>query len=318
MREELVSVVVVTYNFENIIMDCLKSIENQTYKNLEVIIADDYSKDNTIEVCKRWKEKNINRFKRIEIIEVNKNNGVSKNVNNGIKLAKGIWTKLIAGDDYLDEKAIENLMSFKENDKNCEIIFSKVKTFIEKNNKKQILEILPTKEGIEFFNLETQKQLELILEANRIVAPSSFFKTSMLKKMNYFDERFRMVEDYPFWVKLLKNNVKFYFMPEVTVYYRQSANSVSGIEKNKKYNKTIVEFEKQFYKLIYKKNVKNKMKLWDKKLELLRKDLVLKNNNKSSLITQMIRYLEFKNLKKYIFRIVSLLIILKIILKIWG
>lgn len=280
------SIVVITYNFEKIILECLESIKNQTYKEFEIIISDDCSKDDTIKICEKWKEENKENFS-IKILTSQANQGVVKNLNKGVKEAKGNWVKTLAGDDLLEKDALENIYKFIIGNKSAEIIFSRVQRFIEENNKIKLLDIIP--ENIEIYNKETKEQLEVILEDNFIVAPSAIIKNELLKKVNYYDERFRMVEDYPFWIKLLKNNKKFYFLDKVTVLYRQSPDSVSGIKKGTKVNPIILDFKKIFYEEIYKKEVNNPFKRWDRYIGIKQEELILRNGNKSSIFTQLLR-----------------------------
>ena len=70
----LVTVVVITYNSSKYVIETLDSIYNQTYTNLELIISDDCSKDDTIKICEDWLKKNGNRFYHTEIIttEINR------------------------------------------------------------------------------------------------------------------------------------------------------------------------------------------------------------------------------------------------------
>lgn len=299
MKPILISIVVITYNFEKIIEKCLISIENQTYKNVEIIITDDCSTDKTIEICEKWKEKNINQFE-IKIIKLQENSGVVKNINNGVKQAKGEWVKIIAGDDFLDKNAIKKFVDFIFENPKAEIIFSKANTFYIENGEELLGKIIP--ENTEFYKKKSKQQYQELLEGNMIVAPTAIIKNELLKRMNYFDEKFKMVEDYPFWLKLLKSEIKFYFLNEVTVFYRKDSNSVSGKGKNKRTNPAMLEFSKQFYNEIYSKEVKSIMKKWDKKIEIKRKEIILKNNNKSSFLSQSLRFLEIKILKKYIKR----------------
>lgn len=304
-----ISVVIVTYNFEKIILECLKSLESELENIYEIIISDDCSIDKTLELCYQWK----NKFKdkvRITILESKENEGVVKNVNKGCRIAKGEWIKLLAGDDLLIKESIESIKKYIFLNKEAEIICSKVIPFYEENKKFIYLETLPKDSN--FYYKDIKEQFEELLENNCIVAPGVIIKNNLLKKMNYFDERFKMVEDYPFWIKALKNNVKFYFLDKEIVLYRQSQNSVSGKRLGQKINKNILEFEIEFYKEIYSKEVKNPLKKWDKYISIKRKKIIFNSGNKSNLLTQMMRWLEVRNLKKYIFRILLLIIVIKI------
>ena len=69
----LVSIIVITYNSAKYVLETLESARYQTYQNIELIVSDDCSVDNTVEICNNWIKKNSNRFARVELITVNKN-----------------------------------------------------------------------------------------------------------------------------------------------------------------------------------------------------------------------------------------------------
>ena len=68
MNDIIVSVVVITYNSADYVLETLESIKKQTYKNIELIITDDKSKDNTIEICNKWLDENSKEFIKSRII----------------------------------------------------------------------------------------------------------------------------------------------------------------------------------------------------------------------------------------------------------
>ena len=105
MNNSLVSIVIPVYNSEKYISRCLDSITNQTYDNLEIILINDGSTDNSIEICLDYKEKD----KRI--IVVNKSNGgVSSTRNQGIDCATGKYIQFVDSDDYINLDMTENLV----------------------------------------------------------------------------------------------------------------------------------------------------------------------------------------------------------------
>lgn len=98
----LISVIVPVYNVEKYIDRCVKSIVNQTYKNLEIILVDDGSQDSSGKKCDEWKKKDE------RIIVVHKiNGGLSDARNTGIDLAKGSFLSFIDSDDYIDSDMYE-------------------------------------------------------------------------------------------------------------------------------------------------------------------------------------------------------------------
>ena len=90
MKEnDLVSIVVITYNSSKYVLETLESAKAQTYQNIELIITDDCSTDNTVAVCKEWLEKNEDRFVKAELVTSPCNTGVPANLNRGVKKAQG-------------------------------------------------------------------------------------------------------------------------------------------------------------------------------------------------------------------------------------
>lgn len=99
-----VSVIIPIYNSEKTINRCVNSVLNQTCKDIEVLLINDGSKDNSLEVIKKIKDK------RIKIID-KKNEGVSKTRNLGIKEATGDYIMFVDNDDYLDNDCIEEFVN---------------------------------------------------------------------------------------------------------------------------------------------------------------------------------------------------------------
>ena len=107
-----VSVIIPVYNSEKYIAKCLESVINQTYKNLEIIVVNDGSKDNSQKILNEYKEK----YPEIINVIEQENKGVSRTRNNSIKLAKGKYIMFIDNDDFIDEDYVETFVSEIEKD----------------------------------------------------------------------------------------------------------------------------------------------------------------------------------------------------------
>ena len=103
---ELISVVIPVFKVEKYLTRCLKSVINQTYQNLEIIIVDDGSPDNCPQICDEYKKKD----KRIKVIH-KINEGLSAARNDGIKIASGNYITFIDSDDFISKFFIEELYS---------------------------------------------------------------------------------------------------------------------------------------------------------------------------------------------------------------
>ena len=106
----LVSIVVITYNSAEYVLETLESAKAQTYQNIELIVSDDCSVDNTVETCSRWIEHNKARFVRTKLITIEKNSGIPANCNRGVKAARGEWVKGLAGDDLISEDFVSKCL----------------------------------------------------------------------------------------------------------------------------------------------------------------------------------------------------------------
>ena len=102
--KELISIIVAVYNGENYLNQCIESIVNQTYKELEIIIVDDGSNDSSYNIIKKYGE----RDDRIKIIH-QLNGGVSRARNAALDVAKGEYIAFIDQDDYISKEYIEYL-----------------------------------------------------------------------------------------------------------------------------------------------------------------------------------------------------------------
>lgn len=105
MNDYLVSIIIPCYNVEKYIYRCLESVVDQTYKNLEIILVDDGSTDNTPSMCDNW----ANRDDRIIVIHKD-NDGVANARNDALNIAKGDYISFVDSDDYVEKCFIELLL----------------------------------------------------------------------------------------------------------------------------------------------------------------------------------------------------------------
>lgn len=116
MQTKIISVIVPVYNVMNYLKQCLDSIIQQTYTNLEIILVDDGSTDQSGSICDSYKEKDS----RITVIH-KKNGGLSDARNAGLNICKGDYISFVDSDDYLSPYFYEVLIGVAEK-KNCDIV----------------------------------------------------------------------------------------------------------------------------------------------------------------------------------------------------
>ena len=131
MNNKMLSVIIPVYNLEKYIGKCLDSICMQTYGNLQIVLINDGSTDNSLSICEEYAEKDL----RIEIYS-QENKGVSSARNNGLTKAKGDYITFVDGDDYLEIDAYQKVMDKIED--NDALFFGFVERYDEENVNKTV------------------------------------------------------------------------------------------------------------------------------------------------------------------------------------
>jgi len=241
----LVSIIVITYNSAKYVLETLESAKSQTYQNIELIVSDDCSTDNTVEICKKWIDENKKRFVRTELITSEKNNGIAPNCNRGLYAAKGEWVKFIAGDDVLLADGIYNFVRILNECSNADIIGGKAYII---NHNSEIIDTIGEDKIIKLTLLQLFKK-------NILVASSCFIRCDLLVKLSGFDEN-SYIEDWELWLRALKRNAAIIHIPIFFTRYRKTDNSVSQ-NAEKMFLSEIYIIKKYKYELEYKQIVFN-------------------------------------------------------------
>lgn len=251
MKEPLVTVVVITYNSEKYVLETLESIKSQTYADIELIVSDDCSKDNTVAIAERWLNENKDRFIDTKLITTEVNTGIPANCNRGWKAAKGEWIKYIAGDDTLKIDAIESFVEFIDKNAETKIVHSNIDMYVDDFTEKNFKSIYSSA----FFNekLSIDKQFGLLSLRSFIPAPSVIINKGLLEELSGFDETIPLCEDYPFWLKVNDAGYLFYYLDKVTANYRLHNASVSTSSENHLFS---LFFKTEI--VVYKKYIKGK------------------------------------------------------------
>ena len=117
--QDLISIIIPVYNVEKYLRQCLDSIVNQTYTNLEIICINDKSTDNSAEILEEFLQKD----ERIKVINNKENVGSAISRNYGLDIAAGKYIAFVDSDDYIDEKYIESMLN-KMKQVNCDIVLN--------------------------------------------------------------------------------------------------------------------------------------------------------------------------------------------------
>ena len=248
-EQPLVSVIVIAYNSSKYILETLESIKVQTYHNIELIVSDDKSTDNTVEICQKWIDENKHRFVRAILVSAKSNSGIPANLNRGVNISEGFWIKCIAGDDLLAEDCLTELIyHISEQQEDIRILSSDFVKFTGDSIKNGVIK---KNENTQFCSRDSsaKDQYEMLLRFNRISAATVIIRRDLLLSVHGFDERFRLLEDWPLWVKLTGAGYKIYHLDKALIFYRLHENNLS-LTTNQSYlyhpvNKIIISFKEK-------------------------------------------------------------------------
>ncbi|KZZ83903.1 glycosyltransferase family 2 protein [Bacillus sp. SJS] len=190
MKSKLVSVIIPAYNRAKVLSFSLESVLKQTYKNLEIIVVDDNSNDNTQEIVNTY----IAKDKRIKYLRHEQNKGGGAARNTGISHAKGFYIAFLDSDDAWYPEKIKLQIELMEKNQNIEILFTgSIETKYPSNKlirKRIIKNSIPLK--------------KLYMENYLGTTSSVMCKASLLKSINGFDPALKSAQDWDLYLKAVK------------------------------------------------------------------------------------------------------------------
>ena len=231
MDSLLATVVVVTYNSSKTILETLDSILNQTYSDIELIVSDDCSGDDTSILVSNWLDSHSSRFIHSCLTHTEKNSGVTKNCNHGISLATGKYVQLIAGDDIMMPSLLEDKIKFAE-DNNLNYVVSLTEPFGDNPDLVDKMKRYCEK-GYAIIRKGYKAQLDSIIYSNFIVGPSgSFYLREFFNSFGGYDENYPMMEDYPFIYHYLMAGYHIKLLEKTLTKYRITGSSLCASPKS--------------------------------------------------------------------------------------
>lgn len=218
MNNELVSIITPSYNCSKFIGSCIESVQKQTYTNWEMLITDDCSKDNTVEVISQYSEKD----KRVKCYVLKENSGAAVARNNSITEAKGRYIAFLDSDDMWTPDKLEKQLEFMRK-KDCALSYTS---------------ILLCNEGGEITGIEVAPHTHTFHQSwcdNKCGTSTAIYDTKKIGKV--LMPLIRKRQDWGLFMSILRTCKVAYGMKEPLAYYRMGQQSLS---KNKwslvKYN----------------------------------------------------------------------------------
>ncbi len=220
-----ISVIMSVYNGQEFLRESIESIVNQTFTNIEFIIIDDGSRDNSLKIIEEYQSKDS----RIKIINNKKNIGLPASLNKGLKIAKGKYIARQDADDVSHSDRLEKQYEFLEKREDVHLVGT--------NCKKVDINGSVIYEDTKFSNISDYAN---VLLRPRAIFPhgTAFMRKEIVRALGGYNENFYYSQDGELWLRFIKNNYKIVVLPEISYSYRITPQkSESKIFIRKEYNK---------------------------------------------------------------------------------
>lgn len=232
MRNSFVSIIVLTYKDFSKIEKTLLSCFEQDYEHTEIIVRDDGSPNFKREIIEKFFSK-YNYKGKYKVIHGEINCGTVINFNEAIKQSSGEFIVVVSGDDYLiDKSAVSKIVKkFNEDDKT--LCVTARERHMWPDGREVILPSPYEEYAIKHFSCS---KLWYLISANPcfIVGSATSYRRVLFEKIGLFDENYKLLEDWPFYLKMFENNIRISFLPYETIFHSSGGVSTAkGISRNK-------------------------------------------------------------------------------------
>lgn len=277
-NQPLVSVIIPCYNHEKFLDDCLTGILLQDYDNIELLICDDNSTDDSFAKIKSYEQRLIKRFSYINISRNEINQGVTKNINRMLACSNGEFVKIIASDDVMREDAIRKMVQFFINHPKADVVVVNGAKITEHQHYPNYMPGEKIYKDAPDFSPEDL--FERTYKLNNIFAPGVMVRKQVYNKFGYYDEEIA-IEDLEFWLRILKDrNTILAYLDEILIYYRISQNSMTSLADNSGLERRRIKFHRAELQILdkYGKNVDEKLYAETKLFRILNEKGIAVNN----------------------------------------
>jgi len=244
MNNIKVSVIIPVYNSEKYLKQCLDSVVNQTLKDIEIIVVNDGSTDNSLKIIQEYS----NKYKNIKVIN-KQNEGCYKARNVGLETAKGEYIAFLDSDDYIEFNMYEKLYS-KAKETDADIVSSNY--YILENNKLKIVDFYSSIKLLEKTNNKLVGAENILLDA---VIWSRIFKRQMLiDKGIMFHSDIHTADDAFFHALTMLNANKIIYIPDVLYTYRISRNGSITTNLHNEFNFDCIKVSERIFNYVITNN----------------------------------------------------------------
>ena len=217
---EKVSIIVPVFNTEKYFDECILSLINQTYKNIELIIVDDGTKDN----CGKKADEYTQKDRRVKVVH-KENGGLSSARNYGLKYATGDYICFIDSDDFVSEDFVEKMVKASiEN--NADMVFCNYfSLYVNKKNPSHRLNAI---NGKKIFTSEEYLEQLYMYSGEYVMIWNKLFRKEIFNELRFVD---MLCEDGQIILSVIDKCKRISYLPEVLYYYRRRKSGITGDKK---------------------------------------------------------------------------------------
>ncbi|MFW6016530.1 MAG: glycosyltransferase [bacterium] len=202
----MISVIMSVYNAEKYLEEAVESILTQSYKDFEFIIIDDKSTDNSADIIKSYAIKD----ERIKYIKNDINRGLTYSLNKALDLAEGKYIARMDADDISIKNRFEIQYNYLENNKDISLLGTSAYNINETGD-------IIAERNVPFTFEEIKNSIKLV---NPVIHPSVMFRKRDILAIGGYNEKFKKVQDYELWFRVIANGLKIENLSERLLYYR--------------------------------------------------------------------------------------------------
>ncbi len=230
--KELFSLCITCYNHEKYIQEALESVMAQTYNNIEIIICDDFSTDNSWEIIQSFLPKLQKRFNRVIAFKNPYNLGLTPSLNKMFKEVKGSVIYFLSGDDMIAKNYAADIMDACMRYPTASVFLTDG-YWVEEKDKYSELNISSL---IPFYEQKPDLCKDTLFERlywhNCIFGPGVSLRREVYEKFGLYDTNI-FIEDLEYWLRISRTKeTEFYYIDKKDVFYRKNPDSVSSIERS--------------------------------------------------------------------------------------
>lgn len=205
VEKPLVTIITVVFNNVSTLEQTIKSVINQSYKNIEYIIIDGGSTDGSVDLIKKHES-------QISYWISEPDNGIYYAMNKGLSIATGNLIGILSSDDWYENTSLEKVVNYYEFNPEVDVIHGLLR-FISVNDK-------PDSVAGHYYSF---------LNKGMIEHPTCFIKKNLYEKVGYYDVSYKSAADYEWMLRAIKQEAKFLFIPELLTNFRRGGISGSYI-----------------------------------------------------------------------------------------